>query len=94
MTSKLFHNFTHNIYTVSTDYKLLWDKIIKGYRIPAWIVYSDKYEEPIWDLVEVKKPTHSTYSIGTRGIGYEGEQSFEGFEIVCKSYSLHFIIQE
>lgn len=87
------YTFNSN-FKLSTNYKLLWDLIFKGYRIPAWIVYTDKYEEPIWDLVEVKKTPYgeeNNYSIGSRGIGYEGAKNYEAFNDICLMYSLHFI---
>lgn len=86
------HTFIHSGYNLSTDYKMLWDLIQGGQRISAWLVYTDEYEEPIWDLVEVKnlwKP--NDYTIGTRGRGYEGSKSFVGFEMICQMYSLHYI---
>ncbi len=88
------HTFINPGFNLSTDYKLLWDLIQKGQRIPAWLVYTDEYKEPIWDIVEVKKSiwTDCKYSIGVRGIGYENKQTFEGFEMVCKKYSLHFVL--
>jgi hypothetical protein len=90
------HTFIHENYNLSTDYKLLWDLIQSGKRIPAWLVYTDKYEKPIWDLVEVKNVygEPNDYSIGTRGIGYEGTKTFEYFEGICKNYSLHFVLPQ
>lgn len=82
-------------YELSTDYNLLWDLIFKGLRVPAYLIYTNKYVEPIWDLVEVKKAymgREGDYSIGTRGVGYEGSRTLNGFISVCKLYSLHFII--
>lgn len=82
-------------YNLSTDYKLLWHLIQKGRRIPAWIVYSNDYEKPILDLVEVKNTfmeEKDSYSIGTRGRGYEGRSGFEWFEAVCEDISLHFVM--
>ena len=59
-------------YNLSTDYKLLWDLIYDGHRIPAWILYSDEYKDPIFDLVEVKLEYNSDkYSIGHRGKGFD-----------------------
>lgn len=85
------HEFKHLLLLVSTDYERLWDLINAGHRIPAWIVYSDEYEEPIWDAVEVKF-RNNQYTIGTRGIGYEGYQDgINGFLMVCEMYSLHFV---
>jgi hypothetical protein len=80
-------------FTLSTDYSLLWDLIQKKHRIPAWLIYSDDYEEPIWDLVEVKLSCMSNnYMIGTRGLGYEGFTSTLGdFCRSCTKYSLHFV---
>lgn len=87
------HSFIHSGYQLSTDYKKLWDLVQSGQRIPAWLIYTDKYEKPIWDLVEVKniwgKP--NDYSIGTRGIGYEGAKTFEWFEAICQKYCLHYV---
>lgn len=91
--SPVSHIFNHSGYQLSTDYKKLWDLIQSGQRIPAWLLHTDKYEEPIWDLVEVKNiwGEPNDYSIGSRGIGYEGAKSFEYFEGICKKYCLHYI---
>lgn len=80
-------------FTLSTDYSKLWDLIHDGYRVPAWILYSEKYEESIFDLVEVKTPKLSKYpSIGTRGRGYETfENTKEAFINNCNSLELKFI---
>ena len=91
------HSFINNGFQLSTDYKLLYELIFKGHRIPAWLVYTDEYEEPIWDLVEVKKAWQSNdkYSIGTRGIGYESfSGDFKWFEAICTKYSLHFVVPQ
>lgn len=84
------NEFKHPLFPVSTDYGKLWDLITEGHRIPGWIVYSQEYEQPIWDLVEVKF-RNNQYNIGTRGIGYEGYQGINGFLMVCEMYSLHFV---
>lgn len=83
-------------FNTSTDYSKLWDLIHNGYRIPAWILYSDAYREPIFDLVEVKMPKLTKYpSIGTRGIGYEAfENTKEAFVNNCKSLDLRYIIPD
>lgn len=79
-------------FNTSTDYKLLWELINQGYRIPAWILYSDEYEEPIYDLVEVKIYRGKDYMIGTRGHGYGGlENNQESFIKVCQSLELKFV---
>ena len=52
------HKFEDSCFELSTDYKLLWDLIFKGNRIPAYVVHrkpKNKYDDVIWDLVEVKK---------------------------------------
>ena len=87
------HSFIHSGYELSTDYKKLWDLVQSGQRIPAWLIYTDKYEKPIWDLVEVKNiwGEPNDYSIGTRGIGYEGAKTFEWFEAICQKYCLHYV---
>jgi hypothetical protein len=81
-------------FELSTDYSLLFDLIHSGTRIPAWIVYSADYEEPIYDIVEVKMSYMSDRpSIGVRGIGYEAySPERNDFIDNCKYYSLHFII--
>jgi len=80
-------------FKTSTDYVLLWELIHSGYRIPAWILYSDEYKEPIYDLVEVKKAILTPYQIGTRGIGYEGRgDDVDGFIEICKGIELKFLI--
>lgn len=108
--TNISHSFIHSGYQLSTDYKILWDLIQSGHRIPAWIytkrmvfrseqripvwlAYTDEYETPIWDLVEVKNVSGNPndYSIGTRGIGYEGAKTFEYFEVICQKYYLHYI---
>ena len=84
---------------LSTDYKHLWALIEKGHRVPAYLLYKrfDNGTTIIWDIVDVKfvYPEDigtGRYTIGTRGIGYEGERGYEGFLTVCKIYSLHFIV--
>lgn len=93
--TSISHSFIHSGYELSTDYKKLWDLVQSGQRIPAWLIYTDevKYEKPIWDLVEVKNiwGEPNDYSIGTRGIGYEGAKTFERFEAICKKYCLHYV---
>lgn len=42
-------------YTISEDYEMLFELANQGYRIAAWLLYSDAYEPPIFDIVEVKK---------------------------------------
>lgn len=93
MQTNVRHSFSHDFLKLSTDYKLLWELVQSGKRIPAWLVYTDEYEKPIWDLVEVKNiwGEPNGYSIGTRGIGYEGARKFEYFEFICQEYSLHFV---
>lgn len=80
-------------YNLSTDYKRLWDLIQDGNRVPAWIVYCKDYEEPIYDLVEVKLGYMSErYSIGVRGHCYDTfDSDFNSFEMNCKSLELRFI---
>ena len=80
-------------YKLSIDYKILWDLIHDGHRVPAWIVYSNKYEHPIYDLVEVKMAYQSDrYSIGSRGIGYDSfSNTFKDFEMNCKSIELKWV---
>jgi hypothetical protein len=80
-------------FNTSTDYSKLYDLAKDGFRIPAWILYSDKYEEPIFDIVEVKQSKMSNYvSIGVRGHGYETfEDSKEDFIRNCESLQLKFI---
>ena len=80
-------------FETSTDYEKLWDLIQDGYKIPAWILYSDKYDEPIYDLVEVKKPYMGEgYSIGTRGKGYTGmDETKAGMVMVCKHLKLNYV---
>lgn len=87
------YTFSHDFLQLSTDYKLLWDLVQSNIRVPAWLVYADKYEKPIWDLVEVKNiwGIPNDYTIGTRGIGYESTKTFERFEEICQMYSLHFV---
>lgn len=80
-------------YNLSTDYKKLWELIHQGYRIPAWILHCNDYEEPIYDLVEVKMGYMSDkYDIGVRGVSYSSWSSkFEEFEMNCKSLELRWI---
>lgn len=91
--SQIKHHYTRPEYKVSTDYVKLWDLIQSGIRVLAWIVYTDKYKEPIWDLVEVKNPfmEKDDYRIGVRGIEYTGSKGFMGFLSVCEMYSLHYV---
>lgn len=79
-------------FKLSTDYDKLWDLVQNNHRIPAWVLFSDEYTPPIFDIVEVKKMFRSNdYLIGTRGRGYEGHQTKQGFLEVCTAYILHFI---
>ena len=88
------YTFENHLFELSTDYKKLWNLIQQGNRIPAWIVYTDKYDEPIWDLVEVKNTSmeDNDYDIGTRGISYSNRKGFINFEKICIELSLHFIL--
>ncbi len=82
-------------YNLSEEYGTLWMLIHQSYRIPAWIVYSDEYEEPIYDLVEVKMPKYGDYSIGTRGISYSSiEDGEKGFIMDCKALKLKFAMPD
>lgn len=84
-------------YKTSTDYSLLWKLIQDGYRVPGWLLFSDKHKVPIFDIVEIKKGIlgHSeTYMIGTRGYGYGMEGNETEFELTCKAYKLRFIPPE
>lgn len=82
-----------NGFDLENDYAKLYDLAHEGYRIPAWILYSDEYEEPIYDIVEVKKSRMANYiSIGTRGRGFETfDESKEAFLKNCESIQLYFI---
>lgn len=86
-------SFEHKLFNLSTDYKKLWNLAKEGHRIPAWIIYTDEFEEPIYDMVEVKKGyMRESVDIGYRGRGYCGwDDSFEAFEAVCKQRELKFI---
>ena len=80
-------------FELSEDYKELWELIQAGYRIPAWVVYTEEYDEPIYDIVEVKITKFSKhYQIGYRGYGCEGmDQTQKSFEDVCKWKKLRYI---
>ncbi len=94
MTEQKKYTFTNPAFNLSQDYELLWKLIMDGHRIPAWVLYSDEYKEPIWDIVEVKRSSmnHEHYLISTRGRGYEGSQNFEGFIKSCIFCQLYFVI--
>lgn len=80
-------------YNFSKDYEKLWDIINDGYRVPAWILYSDEYKEPIYDIVEVRINPYGEVNIGTRGIGYSGfDEGKNGFLMICEMRQLQFII--
>jgi hypothetical protein len=81
-------------FNTSTDYEKLYNLANNGYRIPAWLLYSDEYETPIFDIVEVKKSTLARYiGIGTRGRGYETfDESKEAFIKNCECLQLKFIL--
>ena len=81
-------------YNLSTDYEELWNLIQKGFRIPAWIVYSKEYDEPIYDLVEVKMAYMSDrYSIGVRGHGYDTfDSDLKSFKMNCESLELRWVV--
>lgn len=80
-------------FNTSKDYEKLYNLAQEGYRIPAWLLYSDEYEKPIFDIVEVKKSSLATYiGIGTRGRGYETfDDSKEAFIKNCESLQLFYI---
>ena len=80
-------------YELSDDYDLLWKLIKEGVRVPAWIIYSDKYSPPIYDLVEVKiNHDAGHYMIGCRGKGYELRvQKKESFLENCADLSLKYV---
>lgn len=83
-------------YVLSTDYNFLWKLIHKGYRVPAWVLYTDKFgnDEKIYDLVEVKLRYKSNfYCIGTRGRGLESySNELDDFLFDCKANELQFIV--
>ncbi|ASK29735.1 hypothetical protein CEY12_06275 [Chryseobacterium sp. T16E-39] len=79
-------------YTLSQDYEHLWNLISEGHRLAAWLLYSDKFSEPIYDIVEVRINRFGEHNIGTRGIRYSGyETGKEGFLRTCEHYDLKFI---
>ena len=80
-------------FELSTEYDKLWYLILDGYRIPAYILYSDIGEKEIWDIVDVKYIfQYERYAIGTRGIGYESlENTLDEFIKNCNKYNLHYI---
>ena len=80
-------------YKISKNYTLLWNLIHDGYRISAWVLHDRNSNYKIWDIVEVKlKYKSEAYSIGTRGIGYEGfENTLVHFKFICKVNHLKFI---
>ena len=79
-------------YNLSEDYKKLFELIHKGYRVPAWVIYNDEYEEPIYDIVECKLQWGDLWDIGRRGYSYSSfDKTFEGFEMICKSINLRWI---
>ena len=82
------------LHVLSTDYHYLWDLIHRKYRVPAWILYTDKYDEPIYDLIEVKV-YNNRYKIGCRGVGYESvRQNIDDFIKICQSLELQYLIPE
>lgn len=83
--------FVSEKYELSADYDVLWDLICAGHRIAAWLLYSDEYAIPVWDLVEVKMDPKKKYQIGSRGMMYAGEQTKAGFIETCEMYKLKFI---
>jgi hypothetical protein len=92
---KTKHKFINENFNLSTDYRLLYKLALNNVRIPAWIVYTDEYEEPIWDLVEVKKfyGQDDKIFIGTRGRDYStAENTIEWFESICQHLCLHFVV--
>ena len=92
---KTKHKFINENFDLSTDYRLLYIRALNNARIPAWIVYTDEYEEPIWDLVEVKKyyGQDDKIFIGMRGRDYSSrENTIEWFESICQHLCLHFVV--
>lgn len=87
--------FTSAIFKLSTDYRNLWWLAKLGNRIPAWILYSDEFDEPIYDLVEIKTAWKGTeVTIGHRGKGYVPcDESFDAFQNLCEQLKLKYIEQ-
>ena len=80
-------------FDLSKDYKELWRLINEGYRVPAWVLHTEEYKEPIYNLVEVKINRLGNHSIGSIGIGYSGsENNYDGFLVCCKTFYLEFIL--
>lgn len=81
-------------YNLSEDYEKLYELINQGYRIPAWILYENSYEEPIYDLVEVKLAYQSSrYSIGVRGTSYDTfDSDLKSFIMNCQSLKLRWVV--
>ena len=78
---------------MSKDYYLLFRLISEGYRIPCWILYTDKYEEPIYDLIEAKQRWKiGGYSLGVRGRGYGDGETVEELIFDCTANDLKFIV--
>lgn len=85
-------------FNTSTDYKLLWDLIHKGYRIPAWVTYDIFRHKHGYsphfttDICEVKKGKDGFPFIGVRGQAWGwGDESVDDFVKLCKSCKLEFI---
>ena len=79
-------------FELSTDYKKLYELIFDGYRIPAWILYSDEYKDPIYDIVEVKT-MNKEYSISVRGHWYETfDMDLKSFKMNCEHLKLKYIM--
>lgn len=79
-------------YDLSTDYEKLFELVQNGYRIPAWVVYSDEYDEPIYDLVEVKLQYDGDFwDICRRGYSYNNGKTLHEFESACYRIQLRWI---
>jgi hypothetical protein len=77
-------------YNLSEDYNFLWDEIQKGIRYAGYIdIISDGCR--LNDLVEINQGNFNGYSIGTRGIGYNGFGEKDEFLIRCRELKLKFI---
>jgi hypothetical protein len=88
----VMHSFSVLGFELSTDYEKLWDLIHKGFIIPAWVLYGEKY----WDIVQVKTiDNNKAHIIGSRGRGYEGyDHKIDNFIMSCTSCKLHYVVPQ
>ena len=85
------------IFDWSTDYRVLFDLLIAGNRVPCLAPYTvGGRASDIWDICKGWYDDYSGFDFGARGISYtrsypHDDHSFEAFERLCKEGDIVFL---